>query len=60
MNNLIKIILVVLVVFLLLNYSCGKKITENFSKKKIIYKKKKKCKNLGRKYWNGKCTKKNV
>ena len=29
-----KIILVVLVAFMLLNYSCGKKIKENFSKKR--------------------------
>jgi uncharacterized MAPEG superfamily protein len=34
MDNLIKIILVVLVVFMLLNYSCSKKVSENFRRKK--------------------------
>ena len=40
MDNLMKIILVVLVAFMLLNYSCGKK--ENFAKKSNKKKKNKK------------------
>ena len=57
MDKLIKIILVVLVAFMLLNYSCS------FSKKELFTKKKKKitkkkCKQLGRKWKKKKCTKK--
>ena len=49
MNNTLKIILLVLLVFLLINFSCDEK--ENFSKKKKNRKKKRKIKKL--KYKDG-------
>ena len=60
MDNLIKIIIIIFVIFLLIKYSCNKS-TENFVKK---IKKKEGKKNTGKKcpkgkvFKNGKCVKK--
>ena len=56
MDNLTKIILIVFVVFLLLNYSCGKS-KENFTKRRKICKKKciRNIKKCFKKKFKGKC-----